>query len=142
MFASGLPLSPAIDSQLRSLFTQSGQVRFGDGYVKNRGESVDKAVDDALDPEIFNSYWDDNNRKIPTAASGLVVVSSHPDSISDSITSVRAAISRNLPLKKTGKPYWREDSKLIFLARPEDFYDPVKGNMTIEIVSTGIEYET
>lgn len=136
LFTAGLPLSPTIGSQLRSLFTQSGRVIYGYGNKKN----VDAAVDQALDPELY--YWAQAAGKIPTAASGLVVVSSHPQFISDSLAAVKAAITRNPPLKSTGKPYWRENANVIFLARQEEFFDPVEGNMSVEIISTNIEYET
>lgn len=136
MFTAGLPLSSTIGNQLRSLFTQSGRVIYGYGNEKN----AEATVDQALNPELY--YWAQAAGKIPTAASGLVVVSSHPQSISDSLAAVKAAITRNPPLKSTGKPYWRKNSNLIFLARQEDFFDPVEGNMSVEIISTNIEYET
>ena len=137
--SASLPLAFGVEfNQFRSTFIQSGKLAYGYGIddIAEGNQSVEMALGNGR-----NSYvWGRLENRIHTAAAGIVVVTSHPRSVDDALTMVKTIIQRNEPLKRSGKPYWRENANLVFQANPDKKCDllPGVGRMKVERISTVI----
>ena len=137
--SASLPLAYGVEFNLfRSTFLQSGILAYGYGIddIAVGNQSVERALGNGR-----NSYvWGCLENRIHTAAAGIVVVTSHPRSVDDALAMVKATMQRNAPLKRSGKPYWREKASIIFQANPDKKCDlfPGDGRMKVEIISTDI----
>ena len=115
--------------RLKKVLLKSGKAIHGFGLGRNVEEAVKEAFGEP-------HRWFDSYGKTVTAASGIVLVSGHPESVNNMFNEVQAELARIEPLEI---PHWGGKPEMLILAVPDDRLK-ADGYFTVDIISTGIEF--